>query len=437
MGVYSGNIYDFMKLLYLILVLLPLFILGLRYIKDNVKKLFFLVFTLGFSIYSGIGYGFKNGVTDFYLGYFTLFIYIFGLVFIFFSKTNLASNFDHKYANDRVLKLMGNRRSATFVISGYFLTYLIDLTVPEFKLHFILNPPAPDVISDLTSRFDAGTETSLINTLLRYVRTFLYPFFLIFITPMVKKNLKLFFFLLILPLYLEYCMHSYIGRSAVLINLALGTLLIYRVRTELRRRIVIVGISMLPVILLASYFYQYARVGATDLAKDINTSDALAAISQVEFGFPTLSDRVVKSSQEIDLSSYHLWIITLPIPKFGVFKVNGAYPAYEIAEIVTGVDRSQPNFNVVLSGYLTESIYVYGSYFFWINALVMGFFCAFFANLFSKIPAAYACALFLSLAYGYNFNRAGVQSALPLVTTYLVPFYFYVFFITQKIKIKI
>ena len=434
---YQSEIFYWYRFFEILIVSLILILFTTYRLEKGLNRMFYLFFSAGFFFYSGVGYSYKTGVADGYLGYYTIFLAVFSLFSILFSKLNYGFGISQEYAEHRLTGFIMNRGYRRVLVVVFLFTYIVDLTYPEFNIVRIVNPPSPDITGDLVKRFDEKQTINIINTLTRYTRILLFPFYILSIFGSSFKKQIIFLFWLLLPLYLEYCANSYLGRSAVLINLLIFYFTLYKFHPSLRRRLTLFAIGILPLFLVASLFYQLARVDRLDLAQNITPFVAFEALAQVEFGFPTLSAKVVEARRKLDLVDYFIWQATISIPKFGLFKVDAAHPAYDISEIVTGVSRYSNNFNVKLSGYLTESIYIYGKWFFWLNAVFLATAMAVMTRIFKPMKLAYPIVIFLCISIGYNLNRAGIQSALPLLTTYLLPFYVYAFLVANRVRIKL
>lgn len=418
-------------------IIIPVVILSgltICFLKERLLKFYFLLFSFGFLAYSGIGYGYFIGIAKDYKTYYIIFFCVFCLSIVLFSNILKFKWVDYDYVNKRLDNLMSAGRWVQIVIVGYFFTFLFELVYPEFNLGRLLSPPRPDIIGDLQNRFNQEGAPFL-TTLFRYIRIVLYPFYLIGLIKM-TKNIYKFMALLFLPLYLEYCSNAYLGRSAMLLALIFVFMLLWKFRPELKKKIVVITAIIVPLFIVFSFVYQSARNSQSkSVTGGVGVEKAFEILLTTETSFPVLSAEIIDGDERTDLFSHLSWAATLPVPKLGLFKFHDGLPAYEISEILTKKRRTSPGFWVPLSGYLTENVFVYGKFFFWVPAVIVAFYLSLFGKLLSNIPLLYGFSLFIGLTIGYNLNRAGIQSALPLIINNNLLIYSFIIMLITKTRI--
>lgn len=404
----------------------------IKHFSQRITIFLYSLFVFGYYFYSGIGGAFSIGVAKDYFIYYFIFLIVFS--FAFRLGLNGKASF-HNTLNSINNYVVKHYKYRDRIIVCYIILALIPLIYPQFRLQRVIAPPLPDITTNFLMRFEGGSNDQVI-TIITYFKTLFYPFYLFSIVKY-SGNIFKFLLLLFIPLYLEYCDTSYIGRSAILILLLQGFICLWQLRPALRRPMLVSLIFILPTFLIFSVFYQTTRLGEIQNIREIKFQDAFQAlIVQGEVTFPTLSSKIIDKNYTTDYFEYFLWFITLPFPKFGLIKLHNGLVAYEMAEILTGYKRGQQYFNVILPGLTTESVYIYGRYLFWIHAFIIGFTLAIFARIFNALPRFFPIAIFIGILYGYNLNRAGVQSALPTIINYNILFYIYLFYLYTRVTSK-
>lgn len=413
------------------LPLIPAFILVFWVVKSQLMRFFFSIFLLGFTFYSGIGYGFIIGIAQGYGAYFLIFTYTFSFSFILFNQVIHLRSIDFKYVNQRLRDFSASKRFFYGVILLYNGAFFVELIYPEFNLYRLISPPSPDILSSLNKRFEDSGSVPLIVSLLKYARTLIYPFYLMVLVKVVKR-IPVFTVLLLLPIYLEFCSTAYVGRYVVLMALIFSFLSIWKFRPEKRRLLLVSTGLIVPLFLSLSFLYQVMRSGSSTEDVSLDVLQAVEVLLNIEVSLPMVSSKVLDQGKQTDLKAHVIWAATLPVPKFGLVKVDEGLPAYEISEMLTRHKRGTPGFWVPLSGYLTENVYVYGPKFFWIPAVFVAFFLCFMGKILQESDYFYGIALFIGLVIGLKLNRAGIQSALPdLINSNLLIYVFILMLVTK------
>ncbi|KYG84009.1 hypothetical protein AWW67_02520 [Roseivirga seohaensis] len=433
---FDPQIYSYSKLLAVLIPYVLLFFTTIFIIRGSTLRLLFVMFFGGFFFYSGLGYGFKFGLADNYQHYFLIFATVFCLSIVIFNRIISLKELDFTYVNNRLESIFDNRYLINFIIVGYLSSFVLDLITPEFKLGNLISPPRPNLLADFQGRFDGTESTTFLNSIFKYFRSLIYPFYMVVLIKQIKR-IPLFVLLLFAPLYLEYCSKAYIGRSAILLSLIFLFMMLWKFRPEIRRRILIITLVVFPSFVVFSFVYQVIRnPNSKGFNEDLNVTVAAEILINTEVSLPTSSSRIVDQDERVNLKDHLTWMFTASIPKFGLFELKKGLAGYEIAEIIVGKKRSTPGFWVPLTGYLTENIYVYGKLFFWFPAIIIAFLLCFIGKCFGEIPLLYGFVLFLGLTFAYNLNRAGIGSSLPLLVTYNMIMFLFLFLVFRKVNFK-
>ncbi len=434
MSLFDPTAYDWSKFLSIFLPIIPPFILTLWLVRDGLLRFLFFIFFAGFVFYSGIGYGFNNGVAGNYHFYFVVFVYVYCLSFVVFNQFVNFRSVDFAYIDERMSGLLSSKLFFYGVIIIYNGSFIIELSYPEFNLFKLVSPPSPDLLASFGRRFDKAESVPIIISLVKYVRILIYPFYLIILISLVKR-LPRFTILLFAPIYMQYCLEAYVSRNVILLALVFSFLSVWKFRPEKRKPLIISAALIIPVFLLASLVYQSARTKSNVYDASSGVLQAAEVLISIETSLPTVSAQILDRNKQTDLGAHILWATTLPIPKFGLINVTDGLPAYEMSEMITGEKRGSPRFWIPLSGYLTENVYVYGKKLFWLPAILVAFFLSVMGNFLKGSKYFYGVALFIGLAVAFKLNRAGIQSALPdLINSNLL---IYAFMLMLAVKFRI
>lgn len=415
---------DILKLLLTFIPVCILYYLLVYKMHDKLEKIYTSIIFWGLYFYGGIGSA-ATTVQPVYTFYFLVFL----LAFVFFYRLryifpNAVKNSLHKfYAADGKTFFDGNFSTSLFIWIYLFICFL-SLLYPTIKVGNLIAPPAPDVLSALLSSIDKSTENAdIILKLMFYARLLFLPLYYLSLYKFSAKPLLL-FALIFLPLYFDYCSSSYVGRGMILIDFALWLLVVYKFNKKIRKPLIISTVVIAPLLLAFFYTYSVARLGGSaDLSLN---SDVIGKLFYTEINFPESFQTVVESGRHINFAGFLIWIFTLPFPKF-IFGslLNVPIINFELSEIVLNLDRNDPNFWVKLTGYVTESWYIFGTYFFWVEALIVAWIAKAIFYFLRRIKGSEILIFFVAIQFGFMFSRAGLGAVLPLLTNGFLAIYFY------------
>jgi hypothetical protein len=95
---------------------------------------------------------------------------------------------------------------------------------------------------------------------------------------------------------------------------------------------------------------------------------------------------------------YLIWLITLPLPKFGSFLLDATISINSLYSSLFMESKYSTIYSTIfLPSLLGEGILLYGSYFYWLHSLLLGFVIAFFMRLLSSSTIRYYWALYIAV----------------------------------------
>lgn len=399
--------------------------LTFRAVKGYWQRFLWLGLISGVFIYNGVGAAYAE-VPGNYLIYYFGFILALACSFFFFTATFAGLSRHSGRVLNQALSDIDRQRGWDIIIWAFLFLHFIPLLYPEFRLYEFFNPTPPDLKASFLKRFQVQ-EVNVFLKITDYVRTLMTPFFFIALYKHRRQIIKVVLVLLFL-LYIQYVDKSYIDRSAVGMTALLIFISLWVIRPDYRKRLVVIGIALGPLVIAASYFYGIIRIGGG--THDFNFWQAVWEMIYQETGFPIrVGMPIIESGQRVDLSSYFRWILTLPIPKILTGDIAGARINYEISEVILGTSMGGRDWYVVLPGAVAESVYIYGRSFFWLHGVFIGFLGAVVVRLVERAPQLLFLQAHLVLLFFYVLNRAGIAALLPDIVNHFILFYGFIFFL--------
>ncbi|MNR22362.1 hypothetical protein D3C85_1393100 [compost metagenome] len=166
---------------------------------------------------------------------------------------------------------------------------------------------------------------------------------------------------------------------------------------------------------------------------DIPFSAAIDGLFRIECTFPTWFHTIYNYSlkNETYIWDYFLWFITQPIPGFLKSWLTDFNQNVSIAELLLGINKEDSiTFFVPLTGLIGESVFVFGRYFFFLHAILLGAVLNVFINFLEsrnsfKVLLIYSI-IYIGLAIGRTGSTGGMVYPYMLKTLVYVPFLLYV-----------
>ena len=425
---------DYNSFWYVIFITVAISYFFTRLLDSFSKKVIYVSFCIFFYIYNGIGIAYGRGIVENYLFYYIVFLFSFSLFFYLILRfVKKEFRIAHEAAYDFILKIALSSQFIIGVLVLYFITLFFPLIYPTLRLNLLLNPPKPDILTQFQARINE--ELPVLVRTMTTLATIIYPFYLISFYKY-RLNLIKLFLLLFTPLYIYYCNISYINRGYVLSTIIIYISFIWRYTPRLRKHVTIFLLIVLPSFI--TFLFQYQSIRGGNETEQISATDALGFLFYTETLFPTLSEKALASNEEYDLLGYYYWIVTLPIPKVVIGKVNPQSAQTSLSETLLGVKETDTNYFAFLTGLLTESLFMYGYFWFFIHALTVAFFAALCARISEFNPVLAPFSIFYAINFAYTLNRSGMSGALPFLINQFFLFYllFAVLYLRRKFNPK-
>lgn len=377
----------------------------------------------GLWLYSGVGAAYSD-VPDYYLLYYFGFLVAFACAFWIFRVAFVHLSIRSGQRLTRVLQNMDWQPIWPLIIWAYLLLYLIPLIYPEFRLLELLAPMSPDLRKFWAEQW-ATQETDVLEKLLGYAQVLLTPFFYIALSRY-RKHIGRIALVFVALFYIQYIADGYIGRSTIVMGLGAIWLALWVDRPNHRRALMAAVVALIPVVLVAAYYYSMIRIGGS--IEGITSLDAAVRTLEIETSFPSqVGIPIIESGERVDPAAYIRWMFTLPIPKLLTGAIEGARVNFEISEIVLGISPGQKGWYVVLPGLVAESVYIFGQYFFWLHAVFVAFFAALVIRLIERTPQLLFLQAHVVMIFAYHLNRAGISGPLSILVNDFMLFYIFAF----------
>jgi hypothetical protein len=392
--------------------------LALLAARGTIQRLMLFSMLAGLFFYSGVGTAYREVHASF-VGFYFAFVLAMVLGFHLGRVVFLDLSVTVGRAITPVLGRMDRGIFWKVLIAAYIFLSIFPLLWPEPRLQQLIVPPAPDLIKMLSGRFQE--EFDPFSVMVGYLRLLLTPLFFVALYRLRRKlpSIALIFLFL---LYVRYVENAYLGRGAVVMHMAILFLAVWFLRPSHRGRVAVVVALLAPLLLYGFYMYALLRIG--DVVGDISFIEALKVILDTELGFVRdVGTVILASGARVDLMQYFTWIVTLPVPKILTGAIEGARVNYEISELVLGVPTGGYGWYVVLPGVVAESIYIFGTRFFWLHGVFLGFIASFFTRLAERVPQFVFLYFYLVVMFGYVLNRGGVAALLPPLINEFLLFY--------------
>jgi hypothetical protein len=391
---------------------------------DNLEKFFVSVCFWGMYFYGGIGASIDETAPVY-----TLYYLIFQAVFVLAYRVRYI--FPNVFRNSIIRIqvqssfLFEGKLSSNFILIIYLLSVFINLLYPEVKIENLLSPPPPNALDALLKESGVSVEEEdILAKLLFYFTLLLTPLYYWSLYVYRQKPILL-LILILIPLYFIYCANEYIGRGLILIGLFVWFFGVYLHNKKWRKPLIVGTIIGLPTVLIFFIYYSLQRIGY-----EVDFSFQTGAIGDLflmEINYPIHFETIVQSGKHVDLGGFFLWLATLPFPKFFFGGLDVPAVNYELAEIVLNLPKEDQNFFVILTGFVSESLYIFGSYFFWLEAIIIAVTVKTIFNLLRPIKSGSILILFVAIQFGFMYARAGIASVMPVFANGFLAVYLYIF----------
>lgn len=367
-------------------------------VRNRLAKIFSLAASAFLFIFCGIGYLFFDVPAN-YIIYWMIYLFAFLFPFLWMKKKKTLYNENPAYQHflDQFLA-----HTSTYVIVIY-LGLILSGVILEGKFTHLFLPPAPDVFSQFRARMYME-QGGMLSLLARNSAALLYPFYLLALYKY-RSRIYLLVLLYILPVYMEYCRNSYLGRCAILGHLAVVFGMVYVFKTQWRKLLLLsLPLCALFGIIFSAFYFNLRSDNEVSIFDSILSEIGLCS------GFENCVDFY---SDELK-SNYLLYVLNLPLP--GSLKFYHADSNFSVlfSELHLGLDRTDPGFYVFLPGAVNEGIFLLGTSCFWLHGLISGFFFLLCVR-FCHTPHKILLYLYVLFIIGSFFARGGCVSSYPFI----------------------
>jgi hypothetical protein len=387
-------------------------------IKSKIENIYISSIFFGLYFYGGIGASLINISIDYSI-YFLIFIitFIFSYKYFGYIESHILS-FLPIYNSKTKISII-NKKLYSKIIYFYFAILIMSLIYPEFKLKNLFLPPTPNSKDFFEQTLGYG-YVDILSKLIYYFILLITPFFY-YSLQKYKKNPTILFIIIFLNLYIQYCASEYIGRGIILMNLIFFLICVYYFNLNYRKFIIMFILVAFPIISEFFYIYSIRRLGY-DIPYSFSFKD-VGSVIYSEISIPENFDIVLKSGYHIDFINFLKWLILLPVPKIFIGNIDLPVINYEIAEILINVPKFSSSYFVKLSGFVAESVYVFGRYFFWVEAIILGIITKVIFIILDNINESEFLTIYFGIYWAFMFSRAGIGAVLPFFMNAMILFY--------------
>lgn len=394
------------------------------------EKLYYLCFILFLWIYAGVGFGWEGCSQGYFLRY-LVYMMTLGISCRYANPKKKNIKNPNGALNEELSKIV--ERYGRKVIFFYIFICLLSLAASG-SISNLLHPPAAD-LSSLMGEVAEGKSLSGVQSLLYYIRSIVYIFYLISLYVYRRQLIK-FSILLILPSYISFASSGYIGRGEMMMIAITIFILAFINYPQHRKKFVVGTIVAVPLVILFLFWYSMYRIGNVVDISSIKISDAVAMLSYQETSYPLHYVEVSKWSQDSHLSSSYLgWLVNLPLP--GFLKLGHGDYAFNLifSERLLGIYRGANGFYVKLPGIVNEGLFIFGPYLYFIHAVILGIIIS---KVFRSIRYDFELVLLIHLAFNVAFQlgRAGTTASgvFPFYFKHLLIYLLVRYYLERRIK---
>jgi hypothetical protein len=383
---------------------------GWGFLENVMQRMFFVMNTIGLYLWSGIGAAYDS-VPDRYRWSYVIFALLVPCAFFgtLWRSKPLGQLF-HRQTGERVAAIVGSRRFTAVAIAAHLAANLMLLLYPEVKVQTLVAPPAPDLSASVEANYSLEADDP-ITKLIGYAVLLSGPFYLAALFNF-RDRPGLLALLLAIPAYITYCSIAYIARGAILSAMILYGFALWLSNPRWRLYLLASSLVVVPLMVIAFYEYTYLRLGAD--ASNTSWSESLEGLFESETTFPLAAETIIEGNYRANPTEYLTWLATLPIPKVITGPIAGTRINDEISWILMRRDVVHGGF-ILLPGLVTESIFLFGEWFFWLHAVFIGVLMALMCRMFERHKTLLLVSLALALTFSYDLSRGGIGAAMPML----------------------
>lgn len=386
-------------------------------------KLLYTILSASILLYSGLGISYIDVNNKYILHYFVFLIVLFCSIravyrskvrFVFGKKGWNRQEQDICVEIDNSLDKM--EKLITFLAIIFILSMLFYMVYPTNRLASLFN------ISNFTSHGIHARRTEFnSNTLLKLsdaIGTAAQPFFFVFLYNCATGKLgkKIIGFLFSLMWFiLVFGKYNYLSRYQLMIFL--GFFFLYFSICQYGRIIVdkkMIVLCVIAAIVIIPFLVSYVDIRLGRTATKMGFWDSVMALIDGECGYPRYYDACVDNSGLVNPGMYILWLIFLPIPSVIWPSKPVVQVAYSFTSLFTTMTITDEAYYNLLPSIVGESLLIFGEWFFWIEAIILGCVIGIYFKFFLRSKKLSVLTAYMTLMLA-TIGRGGSQSYFGVV----------------------
>lgn len=384
-----------------------------KLIKQKYLNAAIIVLLTTVFVYSGAGIAYSNVPNDFAYKYI---IYIICLVspFVLMGRKYSSNQKELSSLDKYIFNHYGLIKKFAII---YLILLFIPLIYPDFKLFDIFIKFNVSSSEDHSAKllYSSNIVIGIINAFANFFKPFFYIYLILLCTK--NKSNKQAVVLFIVFFLFQYMKTLYLGRYQILVFLLQLLILSYCIKGYqlqiTKKQLLFFGaifVSLIPFL----YAYTYFRLGIT--VDDVSINTAATLLISSEIWYPTYYEHIVTDSSFLSQTPlmFVLWIIFLPIPSF-LWPDKPTVESDVFTQSITGMSYSDANYSSLLPSAMGEGLMFFGSNFYWVHALIVGWVFASLLRYLSQNKTL----VFFTIQYiimAFTYGRGGAMSFIaPLI----------------------
>lgn len=416
------------------ITLITIFILITASRKCNTeKKLVIYILGLSIYVYSGVGIALRQ-VNDIYILHYTVFLILLFASLRLFSSDRIVFTLgkhnkgaSQRSFGERLTNVIENNSRAIRILGIVFLiSMFIPIIYPENRIVDMFRVTSFTSIG-IHARLQAYQENVIVK-ICNNIALIGQPFFFVYLYQLIERNKKKTGLVLILLWILfNFGQLNYLSRYELVIYVLFVAMYLViakrgRIKIEARWMIAVGIIAVFSLPLLVNF--TEIRLGRS--GNNLSIIEALRALVESECDYPAYYDRCIANAGAVNPITYLLWLVFLPVPSI----IWPGKPAVKISYIFTSLIRgvssvSSVGYYNILPSILGESFLVFGSWTFWIEAIVLGAIIGIYFKFFLRTEKLSFLTLYMMLMAS-TIGRGGTQSYLPTIINGSIYFWLWV-----------
>lgn len=373
---------------------------------DYPVRLFYRLFFVMYLVFSGVGCAYLDERAV-YLWYYGSYGLAYSLTFVVVA--NLLATRWRRLRPTGGLVFLSRGWEWRGAMAAYLLLQLAAMIYPENTLLNLVHPPRLSLANVWNDGF--LREMPVGEKLLHYPLLLFLPVYYYGIGCL-RRGWWVKALLIALPLYVAFCRTGYVGRSELLVSLAVLGIPFWLQYPRWRRRLVAGGLVVLPFLLAAAQAFQGVRLG-DDGDLEGGLGDRILTTVYQQTSFPEHFDDLRRHGPRGHVFEVVQWVACLPFPSALVHK-PAVYLNHEISEIATGLTAGQDGYYICLTGIVNEAYYLLGPWMA-LHACLIAALSAVMVFVYAGTPQRVHVWALVAFILSYNFNRGGISSCLTVV----------------------